>query len=63
LADVYFCGDAPSADIYLFYNTRNITVYRMQGKAGWPDVPAPWQDRHTALWVPSVPATNLNIGR
>lgn len=63
LADVYFCGDAPSADIYLFYNTRNITVYRMQGKAGWPDVPAPWQDRPTALWVPSVPATNLNIGR
>jgi len=51
LTDIYFCGDVPSAGTNLFSRTP-ATVYRMQGKAGWPDVPAPWQNRPTALWNP-----------
>ncbi len=51
LTDIYFCGDAPSVGTNLFSRTP-ATVYRMQGKAGWPDVPAPWQNRPTALWNP-----------
>ncbi len=54
LAGVYFCDDAPNTGTDLFYITPNMTatVYRMQGKAGWPDVPDPWQGLPTALWNP-----------
>ena len=51
LTDIYFCGDVPSAGTNLFSRTP-ATVYRMQGKAGWPDVPDPWQGLPTALWNP-----------
>jgi hypothetical protein len=55
LTSIYFCGNAPGTDYDPLYNT-SATVYRMQGKTGWPNVPDPWQGCPTALWAgPSTP--------
>ncbi|HOR98938.1 MAG TPA: leucine-rich repeat protein, partial [Kiritimatiellia bacterium] len=52
LGGVYFRGDAPfyGSDDSPFDNTPDVTVYRLAGKKGWPDVPNPWWGRPTALW-------------
>jgi hypothetical protein len=52
LIGAYFKGDAPSLESSLFnvgYNP-NITVYRLTGASGWPDVPTEWGGCVTALW-------------
>ncbi len=56
LTGVYFCGNAPNTvGSDMFTNALNVTVYRMAGKTGWPNVPDPWQNRPTALWAGPPP--------
>ena len=52
LTSAYFLGDAPSINTTfgLFGYGSIATVYRLDGAAGWPEVPTSWAGRPTALW-------------
>lgn len=52
LEAVYFLGDVPLSESSIFYGTEDVTVYRLEERSGWPEVPGYWENRPTALWDP-----------
>jgi hypothetical protein len=47
LTGVFFQGNAPSLDSFVFLDTTNTTVYYLPGTAGWGTT---FGDRPAALW-------------
>ena len=48
LTGVYFTGDAPALESYVFYNDNNAVIYYLPGTSGWE---ATFGNRPTAHWL------------
>ena len=59
LLEVYFKGNAPTADSSVFDSDINATVYYLPGTTGWGTM---FGGRPTVLWNPQVPTSDASFG-
>jgi hypothetical protein len=57
LTAVYFLGNAPLVDDYVFEGTENVVVYYVPGATGWGPT---FGGRPTMLWSSGPPVVNPN---
>ena len=56
LRGIYFQGNAPDADLTIFTNDNNVTVYYVPGTAGWGST---FVGPPTGLWDPQIQCTYM----
>ena len=50
LTSVYFRGAAPASANNPFWQSGQVTVYRLASASAWPSPPEPWWEKSTAIW-------------